>query len=718
MDIEIPAHGRMTESGKSLLSLIQNNETPTLDLLIRESFQNSLDAADKNCSSKCVSIDVTTGEFRTEDIASEFSKADHALRQKFPGKQTFISIADSNTQGLTGPIRYSDVRNNSFGNFLKLVYEISKPQDQAGSGGSWGLGKTIYYRVGIGLVIFYSRISDSESGGYQERLSAVLVEDETSENPILPKMDIGRGIAWWGKKEPNYKGSKSEDEIETIPEDNPETIQRILNAFNLKRYTGEETGTTIIIPFTDNDRLLRETQTKDEEGNILSPSWTWSSVENYLRIAIQKWYAPRINNPKYFNASQNLKYLEVRINGKPLSRSKMEPFFLLVQTLYNASSGSEAEFNGKPIYSEDISLRNVFDNSDSSATAGWINYVKVDDEDLRIVSPDNKPTPFWYFGKQPDEDRNPPIICFTRKPGMIVSYEDSGNWIGDIPSTSPSEYIVGIFVANSEKHLKNSSLDLEEYLRRSERADHMSWEDWSDRTSSGNKIDLIRRIQKNCVKKIKEKFSAPLDKGVRIQDVGLGRLLAGFLLPSQGFGSSWDGGNGGGSGEGGTGGSSADDNHEGGGSGGKRSTQMKVEEGPLFENDEIRIVVLVSIGKKKSAGINVYVNTENGSISGNKWEDQIGTEFPVSITDVHLLSIRSGIRKKKVIFEGDREIQGYTEFEGFVFDYVRTGKKVASEFEITAPENGNFSLELSISYRISEEDVTASLSLEEKVEEA
>ena len=44
MKIEIAEHGRMTESGRSLLRLIQNQEMPLLDLLVRESVQNSLDA--------------------------------------------------------------------------------------------------------------------------------------------------------------------------------------------------------------------------------------------------------------------------------------------------------------------------------------------------------------------------------------------------------------------------------------------------------------------------------------------------------------------------------------------------------------------------------------------------------------------------------------------------------------------------------------------------
>ena len=78
MRIEIAEHGRMTESGSSLLRLIQNQDIPLLDLLVRESVQNSLDAA-SNTSTK-VSVDIRVGEFKAKDelvctMLSNFSVA-------------------------------------------------------------------------------------------------------------------------------------------------------------------------------------------------------------------------------------------------------------------------------------------------------------------------------------------------------------------------------------------------------------------------------------------------------------------------------------------------------------------------------------------------------------------------------------------------------------------------------------------------------------------
>uniref|UniRef100_UPI0026F238B9 hypothetical protein n=1 Tax=Faecalibaculum rodentium TaxID=1702221 RepID=UPI0026F238B9 len=61
MDIQIAQISNMSQSGSSLLRSIQNNSTPILDLLVRESIQNSLDAAKPDRRS--VRVDFEIGEF-------------------------------------------------------------------------------------------------------------------------------------------------------------------------------------------------------------------------------------------------------------------------------------------------------------------------------------------------------------------------------------------------------------------------------------------------------------------------------------------------------------------------------------------------------------------------------------------------------------------------------------------------------------------------------
>ena len=71
MDIEIASpSAKMSESGSSLLRLIQNNDTARLDLLVRESLQNCLDAGNK--TSAAVNVEFITGSTETEKIGSFF----------------------------------------------------------------------------------------------------------------------------------------------------------------------------------------------------------------------------------------------------------------------------------------------------------------------------------------------------------------------------------------------------------------------------------------------------------------------------------------------------------------------------------------------------------------------------------------------------------------------------------------------------------------------
>lgn len=186
MKIEIAEPGRMTQSGSSLLKLIQNNNMPILDLLVRESIQNSLDA--KNEKDSYVTVEFLTGEFNKISLNRELEGITDSLNKKYwKNEYKYIAVRDSNTVGLTGKLHYDEVTDNQYGNLLKLIYEISKPQEAEGAGGSWGLGKTIYFRVGIGLVIYYSRIIN-EQEQYESRLAATLVENEMETDSLIPAL--------------------------------------------------------------------------------------------------------------------------------------------------------------------------------------------------------------------------------------------------------------------------------------------------------------------------------------------------------------------------------------------------------------------------------------------------------------------------------------------------------------------------------------------------
>lgn len=501
MKIEIAEHGRMSESGSSLLRLIQNQDMPLLDLLVREAIQNSLDAAKDN---NPVNIDIHTGSFTSSLLNKYFEKIGNVLDERFDEKKgpyEFIEIRDSNTRGLTGPIRYSDVRNNDFGNLLKLVYEISKPQQAEGAGGSWGLGKTIYFRLGIGLVIYYSRIK--KDGKYVSRLAACLVEDETKMESVIPycENELRRGIAWWGRQDDVAKQC-------TIPVEDESEILQILSTFNLTPFLNEDTGTSIIIPYIDRKKLLDETYAINEEKDY-KPYWT-NSIEMYLNVAVQRWYAPRIENSDF----PFLPYLSVFINGKKIIPEEMLPLFRVVRELYIRTFSNDPDdtsFISKNVNvkKESITLRNVFDKDHVS---GWLTFLKINAEELKMTPPDNEKSPYHQISNKNVvmDNGNAPIIMYTRKLGMIVGYDYNGIWTHNMPHCLENEFVIGLFTLNSRNRLifpnllQEESLALEEYIRQGEKADHASW---IDRIIKGRNLHIVQNIQKNIIRKITANYS-------------------------------------------------------------------------------------------------------------------------------------------------------------------------------------------------------------------
>lgn len=632
MKIEIAEHDRMTESGSSLLRLIQNQDMPLLDLLVRESVQNSLDAVKQG--SLHVNVDFKTGKFMPKDLNRYFDKVEKPLNERYFGEQEFIEIRDSNTNGLTGPVRYEDVKNNDFGNLLKLIYEICKPQQTEGAGGSWGLGKTIYFRLGIGLVIYYSRIY--ENGKYKSRLAACLVENETKTNSVIPydKNGVKRGIAWWGDSD--GFGSKH-----TIPVSNERDITKLLSVFGLEPFENDETGTSVIIPYINSKRLLTEVYALNESEEY-KPYWA-CSLESYLKVAVQRWYAPRIANKYYIYGA----YLNTSINGQKIIPEKMLPLFRVIRELYIRSFNDEKTDNtildsdSDEIKKENINLRNVFAGGQ---IAGTLCYVKLNDEKLHMLPPDNEKSPYYQITNKytPMDGGNAPIIMYTRRPGMIVGYDFSGSWTHRMPHTAENEYIIGLFTLNSTNTLKftnmaqtGKSITLEEYIRQGEKADHASW---SDRVIKSTNFRIVQNVQRQVISKVSASYKEKDVEKTEKKNIGLGHAIAEMILPSTDFGRvpSVPSGNGGnGSNDGSTGKGKV-----------SRKSEISVIGRPVWSDGKISYNFELCM-KKNVCQIELLVITEFKKYSSESWESpkELEKAFPLSFVEFEIHSFRENAKK-------------------------------------------------------------------------
>ena len=673
MQIEIAEPGRMTQTGSSLLRLIQNNNMPVLDLFVRESVQNSLDAGLND--SQYVDIQFLTGTFSNRKFSKNLEKISEQLMRKYSDPYyDYIAVRDFHTAGLTGPLHFDDVRDNNYGNLLKLVYEISKPQEQEGSGGSWGLGKTVYFRVGIGIVLYYSRIRTD--AGFQSRMAITMVENENAEDALIPSVGnkLKRGIAWWGCEIGNNKTQPVTDDAE---------IRCILENFNIAPYQGSNTGTTVVIPYINKQKLLHNNVVEylDSNENSIHPFWQ-DNLEEYLSISLQRWYAPRMNNPKYPFG----RFLRAKINDIPLGNERMEPEFQIIQSLYNRANGNIASFDvlqnsySEETKVEDITLRNVLGKS----KAGAIAYVRIDRKILKMDYPDNKPSPYMYFNCEiRGRESNKPIICFVRKPGMIVAYENLGNWADGIPEADSDHYIFAVFVLNSCNHLKGMpDYSLEEYARKSEMADHTSWGDFNIGAFNPR---IISKSQGQIAKKISAEFGIQDEKPEMHVNSGLGKFFGDILLPPENYGRKPRG-------------CSVNPDSP------RYTEKHRFVTLRLFEDQTeysadymILHLSLRSTGGFRHCEILTGIDSETGSIQVRDWEMQMGLTMPFEITSAEILfkTKKEKYEEYKVVLNRDKRISGCVPFDTeLVFSEKNKGYAIRFSTNSKIPVNADIKIRI------------------------
>ncbi|WP_158703157.1 hypothetical protein [Pseudomonas chlororaphis] len=520
----------MQESGAFLLRAMQNEDMPRLDLLVRESVQNSLDAAFDKLPSGRVCIDFFFRQHTTTAVTDWFHQGIDVsrLHDRFPEGGRLLEIRDSLTEGLGGPLSFSQVDGASpHGNLLKLVFEIGRTRDDESAGGSWGLGKTCYFRMGLGFVLYYSRICIE--GDYQERLVASIVEDEASQEKI--QSDTQTGIAWWG----------ADHSPEPIPVTDPLHIAPVLAALGVKRFQGEETGTAIVIPFLKEDLIAEEECSED--GQAPRQPWWCESYDTYTKVALQRWFAARLDNPLFPSGP----WLDARVNGQPMVRAEMLVAFQVMQSLYNraavgevleddylkSQSVAETDLLCKP-----VTVRNEFEGN---SHAGMLSAVMLSSDQLGMGAPDNHLDPGTCVFGRPVPPPYRPIVTYVRKPGMNICWDDSTEsrgWSGGLPSAAAGAHLIAVFVPKHDQVLvkrkflpvsEGRTLTLEAYLRNCERSDHTEWVDKSG-------VRIIEKIRTNTGRALKDFGSKPVTGSDVKPAVRLARNLADLVLPKRGFG--------------------------------------------------------------------------------------------------------------------------------------------------------------------------------------
>lgn len=621
----------MQESGAFLLRAMQNEEMPRLDLLVRESVQNVLDAALDRQSGGEVRVGFHLRAHATETIASLLAEGidRKVLLERYPTGGQLLEIRDSLTEGLTGPLSFDEIGPDGVhGNLLKLVYEIGRTRSDSDAGGSWGLGKTCYFQVGAGLVFYYSRIRLGD--GYQERLVASLVEDETRSDRLQARTRTG--IGWWGAG----NGLK--------PVTRATEIHRTLDMLRIQPFTGTETGTSIIIPFLRDD-LVPVAET-DEDGNSLARPWWYSSYDAYIRMALERWFCARLDNHLFATGPR----LAASVNNKEITGRQMLPVFQVAQALYNRAIGAplgdgdymtEVGVAAEAVLRQTIAPRNIFS---SGGTAGHVAAALLTPEQLGMGMPHNHYDPgMCVFGRSSVNPPYRPLVTFMRRPGMCVCWDDSNEsrgWAGGLPGPADGRFLVAIFVPEHERVLVaagrrqqgEAPITLESYLRSCERADHAAWHDVAG-------LKVVEKIRSNCGRHLREFGTRRPPTSNVAPSIRLARNLADLVLPERGMGT--DGRSGRpsplGRGKGSPGGAGG-----GGGGGGRRNTSAM----PILDlldvthtTEGMQVQWSLDWGeadRSRPREITLSVDSESGSITPQQWSGDGLGPFPFRVLEAEL----------------------------------------------------------------------------------
>lgn len=524
--------GIYTNLGSTVLKSIQNETTEKMELLVRESIQNSLDAG---LSKQDVKVEFTINEI----VMSEVFKVVQDLNKEYFYKnykgdiQKQIVISDKNTQGLTGDIR-TDLDTNS--NLFKLIYNVGQAQQNKGSGGSWGYGKTIYYRIGNGLVLFYSRIK--ENNGYSERLVISLIEDETKESKVIVPSNLGKyaGINFWGET----IIPENDNQETPTPITDPDKIERILNVFKIKRYEGKETGTLIAIPFIKENELL--------ESINANRNFRYDDLNDFLTTSIQRWYAPRLNNNNYIYGNKN--NLIVSINGEELKPTEQEIFFEMIRGMYvygttNNDDELKLIFPKVDFYNDKITVRSQQNKGMVGELVGNFVYTKIHYRDIGMSNSSELKNPYSLTNNEQivngENSNNKPILLMTRQPGMVIQYDVQGSWVNRVVESSVDEFIIGFFILNSSPSIyfetDNNTLTLEEYIRSSEKADHMNWGD-STYKHKGETIEprIVQKVKTTIQSRINRKFKVSDFVQKKSSTEHLQSIFGEYIMPPLNYG--------------------------------------------------------------------------------------------------------------------------------------------------------------------------------------
>lgn len=190
--------GDQTSGGRGKL-LRPTSALSRLELLVRETLQNSWDARDEDWTPaygvRVYRMDHEVKRVLRENVFTDLPDSLSELTDCLRSSDVHaIEIFDRGTVGLNGPFRASEVaQDGEKNNFNSFVFDIGSTKSSARSGGTFGFGKTASFEVSNAhSVVYWSRCL-TQNGEVEHRLIACALHDEYEEGNAR-----FTGAHWWG----------------------------------------------------------------------------------------------------------------------------------------------------------------------------------------------------------------------------------------------------------------------------------------------------------------------------------------------------------------------------------------------------------------------------------------------------------------------------------------------------------------------------------------
>lgn len=187
-------------TGDGIRNQLGRPKLNNFEILVRESIQNSWDArVDDGIQYKITFKQLGENASRWQQLIGTIPGADTIEAQNFDPETWVLIISDRSTSGLGGPLRSDEkIPSGVSADFVQFLRNIGEPRDKKLGGGTYGFGKSIYYRISSASTILVDT-QTLESGPNQRRLMGASIS-----GPFVDANGIRcTGRHWWGQVENN-----------------------------------------------------------------------------------------------------------------------------------------------------------------------------------------------------------------------------------------------------------------------------------------------------------------------------------------------------------------------------------------------------------------------------------------------------------------------------------------------------------------------------------